>query len=85
MITELYRSRELSECNCPQPCHRTIFNPSISYAGTSDFDAQLFLRNVNKTILSENYMYARDIHAIAVTELRYTHSAIIHTRLYYIL
>ena len=49
-------------CECPVPCHRLAYEPTISYASTSNFDIEAILQQEELTSeLKDSYVNAREI------------------------
>ena len=42
-------------CDCPTPCRRTMYDTSISYASSSQFDTTVFLNTENITDINHSY------------------------------
>ena len=58
-ISDLFFRKE-TKCDCPIPCTRFVYDATVTYADTSTYDGQQFLRNSDTTRLLQKYIHARD-------------------------
>ena len=47
-------------CDCPVPCHHTVFDTSISYASTSNYDTAKLLKSKRSNALQKKFIDARE-------------------------
>lgn len=60
-ISEIVHNTIQDQCDCPTACHYSVFDPTVSYASTSDYASERKLSTVSTTLLQQKVLNSREV------------------------
>ena len=60
LLVDAFNEQKTTICDCPHPCDVTVFEPSVSYASTSNFDTDAMLYKSSPTDIQTSFINARE-------------------------